>query len=167
MIIILNLLIILVSLLQKYKKLDLKTPIEMMQKFVLALLSVALTISLPQAQSQSETVVDVDDGAGSPLAPTGCCDWPSCYDERTDLCLDTCLMTWSQCPKKLFLMSCYSEFISPFGALPLQCFPDVVNHIDQAELRGLTGSTKQIRDKLHESLNIKTCHPRTGICRPN
>ena len=141
---------------------------EMMQKFVLAL-SVALTIALPQAQSQSENVVVVDDGdgVGSPLAPTGCCDWPSCYDQRTDLCLDTCLMTWSQCPKKLFLMSCYSEYMSPFGALPLQCFPDVVNHIDQAELLGLKGSIKQIRDKLHESLNVKNCHPRTGICRPN
>ena len=34
--------------------------------------------------------------AGAALAPTGCCDWPSCYDERTQLCLDTCLKTWSQ-----------------------------------------------------------------------
>ena len=64
MIIILNLLIILVSLLQKYKELNLKTLIEMMQKFVLAL-SVALTIALPQAQSQSENVVIVDDGPGA------------------------------------------------------------------------------------------------------
>ena len=34
--------------------------------------------------------------SGAALAPTGCCDWPSCYDERTQLCLDTCLKTWSQ-----------------------------------------------------------------------
>ena len=77
-------------------------------------------------------------------APSGCCDWPSCYDERTQLCLDTCLNTWSQCPRKLFLMTCYSEYMSPFGALPLQCFPDAAPHIDEAEEKGLTGAPKEV-----------------------
>ena len=164
MIISLNILIILLSLLQKYKNLNLESPIEMMQKIVFAL-SLAWTLALPQSQPESIVLEDV--GAGGSLAPTGCCDWPSCYDQRTDLCLDTCLMTWSPCPKRLFLMSCYSEFMSPFGPLPLQCFPDVANHIDQAESLGLEGSTKLIRDKLHETLNRRNCHSRTGICRPN
>ena len=61
--------------------------------------------------------------------PSGCCDWPSCYDERVQLCLDTCLNTWTQCPAKLFLMTCYSPYMSPFGELPLQCFPDAAPHI--------------------------------------
>merc|ERR1712212_596856 len=98
--------------------------------------------------------------------PTGCCDWPSCYDERTELCLDTCLMTWSQCPSKLTLMSCYSEYMSPFGALPLQCFPDSEPHVEEAGARGFTGSTAEVREKLHQLLNVKTCHGTTGICRP-
>ena len=58
--------------------------------------------------------------SGAPPAgdgPSGCCDWPSCYDERTGLCLDTCLGTWAQCPAKLFLMNCYSQYLSPFGKL--------------------------------------------------
>ena len=76
--------------------------------------------------------------------PSGCCDWPSCFDERTQLCLNTCLMTWSQCPKKLFLMTCYSEYMSPFGALPLQCFPDAAPHIEEAEEMGITGSAKEV-----------------------
>merc|ERR1712083_375911 len=100
------------------------------------------------------------------LQPSGCCDWPSCYDERTQLCLDTCLNTWSQCPQKLFLMTCYSEYMSPFGSLPLQCFPDAAPHIEEAEALGLTGTAKEVREKIHE-LNIKNCHPKTGICRPN
>eukprot|EP00088_Acartia_fossae_P062152 TRINITY_DN7487_c0_g1_i1.p1 TRINITY_DN7487_c0_g1~~TRINITY_DN7487_c0_g1_i1.p1 ORF type:complete len:148 (-),score=12.35 TRINITY_DN7487_c0_g1_i1:50-460(-) len=100
-------------------------------------------------------------------APTGCCDWPSCYDERTQLCLDTCLMTWSQCPRKLFLMSCYSEYMSPFGALPVQCYPDAGPHLEEAESLGLSGSPKEVREQLHQLLNIKNCHGRTGICRPN
>merc|ERR1711973_529420 len=100
------------------------------------------------------------------VQPTGCCDWPSCYDERTQLCLDTCLMTWSQCPRKLFLMSCYSEYMSPFGALPLQCFPDSGPHVEEAEARGLGGTVKEVREKLHHMMNIKNCHGRTGICRP-
>ena len=98
-------------------------------------------------------------------SPSGCCDWPSCYDERTQLCLDTCLNTWSQCPKKLFLMTCYSEYMSPFGALPVQCFPDAAPHVDEAEEKGFTGSPKEVREQIHEALNLKNCHARTGICR--
>merc|ERR1711917_17295 len=100
-----------------------------------------------------------------PEGPSGCCDWPSCYDERTGLCLDTCLSTWSQCPAKLFLMTCYSQYMSPFGELPLQCFPDAVPHLAEAEELGLTGSPQKIREELHK-LNSKKCHPKTGICRP-
>merc|ERR1712112_387494 len=99
-------------------------------------------------------------------SPTGCCDWPSCYDERTQLCLDTCLMTWSQCPRKLFLMSCYSEYMSPFGSLPVQCFPDVGPHLDEVESLGLGGTVREVREQLHALLNVKNCHERTGICRP-
>jgi len=97
--------------------------------------------------------------------PSGCCDWPSCYDERTGLCLDTCLNTWSQCPGKLFLMNCYSAYMSPFGELPLQCFPDAQPHLQEVEDLGLTGTPAKIREELHK-LNAKNCHPRTGICRP-
>ena len=43
--------------------------------------------------------------------------------------LDTCLNVWSQCPSKLSSRNCYHEHMSPFGALPLQCFPDVVPHL--------------------------------------
>merc|ERR1712096_142928 len=100
-------------------------------------------------------------------SPSGCCDWPSCYDERVQLCLDTCLNTWSQCPPKLFLMSCYSKYMSPFGQLPLQCFPDAAPHIDEAEEKGLTGAPKEVREQIHKLMNEKTCHPRTGICRPH
>ena len=99
--------------------------------------------------------------SGAALAPTGCCDWPSCYDERTQLCLDTCLKTWSQvtthtqsrvaclqrvmqCPSRLHLMSCYSDFISPFGSLPVQCYPDAAAHIEEAESLGLTGSPREV-----------------------
>ena len=39
--------------------------------------------------------LDVSEDGG----PSGCCDWPSCYDERTQLCLDTCLNTWTQGPE--------------------------------------------------------------------
>eukprot|EP00091_Calanus_sinicus_P005356 TRINITY_DN157_c0_g1_i13.p1 TRINITY_DN157_c0_g1~~TRINITY_DN157_c0_g1_i13.p1 ORF type:complete len:167 (-),score=59.77 TRINITY_DN157_c0_g1_i13:164-640(-) len=98
--------------------------------------------------------------------PSGCCDWPSCFDERTQLCLDTCLMAWSQCPKKLFLMTCYSEYMSPFGALPLQCFPDAAPHMEEAEELGITGTAKEVRLAVHK-LNGKHCHPKTGICRPD
>lgn len=97
-------------------------------------------------------------------SPSGCCDWPSCYDERTELCLDTCLSVWSQCPSKLFLMSCYSEYMSPFGQLPLQCFPDAVPHLQEAEELGLSGPPEKIRDELHK-LNSKNCNKKTGICR--
>jgi len=90
--------------------------------------------------------------------PSGCCDWPSCFDERTGLCLDACMNTWSQCPGKLFLMNCYSGYLSPFGELPLQCYPDAQPHLQEVEELRLTGSTKEI--------NAKNCHPRTGICRP-
>ncbi len=93
--------------------------------------------------------------------PSGCCDWPSCYDERVQLCLDT----WTQCPAKLFLMTCYSPYMSPFGELPLQCFPDAAPHIHEAEERGLSGTPQKIRDELHK-INVKNCHPETGICRP-
>ena len=143
MIISLNILIILLSLLQKYKNLNLESPIEMMQKIVFAL-SLAWTLALPQSQPESIVLEDVGAGGGS-LAPTGCCDWPSCYDERTQLCLDTCLMTWSQCPHKLTLISCYSEFMSPFGALPVQCYPDAGPHLDEAETLGLSGSPREVR----------------------
>merc|ERR1712083_209880 len=97
--------------------------------------------------------------------PSGCCDWPSCYDERVGLCLDTCLNTWTQCPSKLFLMTCYSQYMSPFGELPHQCFPDAVPHLQEAEELGFTGSPQKIREELHK-LNAKNCHPKTGICRP-
>ena len=72
------------------------------------------------------------------LVPSGCCDWPSCYDPRTQviqmiwnplntcncntwpflfcfsiqLCLDACRSLWTQCPSKLVLLSCYSKFRS-------------------------------------------------------
>merc|ERR1712055_1177726 len=97
--------------------------------------------------------------------PSGCCDWPSCFDERTQLCLDTCLNTWTQCPGKLFLMTCYSPYMSPYGELPLECFPDAVPHLAEAQERGLTGSPKEVREMLHK-MNMKSCHIRTGICRP-
>ena len=67
--------------------------------------------------------------AGDEGGPSGCCDWPSCYDERTQLCLDTCLNTWTQCPAKQTMMFCYSQYMSPFGELPLQCFPDAASHL--------------------------------------
>jgi len=104
--------------------------------------------------------------AGDEGGPSGCCDWPSCYDERTQLCLDTCLNTWTQCPAKLTMMSCYSQYMSPFGELPLQCFPDAASHLQEAEELGLTGSPSKIREELHK-LNHKNCHPKTGICRPH
>eukprot|EP00092_Neocalanus_flemingeri_P018970 GFUD01020553.1.p1 GENE.GFUD01020553.1~~GFUD01020553.1.p1 ORF type:complete len:133 (-),score=18.14 GFUD01020553.1:206-604(-) len=97
--------------------------------------------------------------------PNGCCDWPSCYDERTQLCLDTCRTTWTQCPKNLFLMTCYSEYMSPFGSLPLQCFPDAAPHMEEAEERGLSGSPKEVREVIHKLFNEKKCNARTGICR--
>eukprot|EP00092_Neocalanus_flemingeri_P025489 GFUD01027637.1.p1 GENE.GFUD01027637.1~~GFUD01027637.1.p1 ORF type:complete len:131 (-),score=11.74 GFUD01027637.1:183-575(-) len=97
--------------------------------------------------------------------PSGCCDWPSCYDERTQLCLDTCQSTWSQCPKNLFMMSCYSEYMSPFGSLPLQCFPDAAPHMEEAENRRISGSPKEVREKILKLMNLKKCHQRTGICR--
>ena len=53
-------------------------------------------------------------------------------------------MTWSQCPRKLFLMSCYSEYMSPFGSLPVQCFPDVGPHLDEVEALGLGGTVKEV-----------------------
>eukprot|EP00088_Acartia_fossae_P038289 TRINITY_DN3963_c0_g1_i1.p1 TRINITY_DN3963_c0_g1~~TRINITY_DN3963_c0_g1_i1.p1 ORF type:complete len:132 (-),score=25.45 TRINITY_DN3963_c0_g1_i1:65-460(-) len=111
-------------------------------------------------------VLGADNNAqGGSDGPSGCCDWPSCYDERTGLCLDTCLNTWTQCPAKLFLMNCYSQYLSPFGELPLQCFPDASPHLQEAEELGLTGPPAKIRAELHK-LNAKNCHPRTGICRP-
>ena len=58
--------------------------------------------------------------AGAALAPTGCCDWPSCYDERTQLCLDTCLKTWSQVTTLL-----YSR-VSTYVAVPLPAAPHVL-----------------------------------------
>ena len=60
------------------------------------------------------------------MIPSGCCDWPSCYDTRTQvchltliflmiplfkLCLDACQKVWIQCPSKLVLLSCYSRFL--------------------------------------------------------
>merc|ERR1712114_123162 len=112
------------------------------------------TFAFPQVPSDSD------------LQPSGCCDWPSCYDERTQLCLDTCLNTWSQCPRKLFLMSCYSDYMSPFGALPVQCFPDAAPHLDYIEEKGITGTPQSVREQIHLMMNVKTCHP-TGICRPS
>merc|ERR1712083_1123319 len=81
--------------------------------------------------------------------PSGCCDWPSCYDERVGL----------------FLMTCYSQYMSPFGELPLQCYPDAAPHLQEAEELGLKGTPQEIREELHK-LNAKNCHPKTGICRP-
>jgi hypothetical protein len=31
-------------------------------------------------------------------------------------------------------MTCYSPYMSPFGELPLQCFPDAAPHIQVIEL---------------------------------
>ena len=126
-----------------------------------AVLSVCISVILanPAAQSNGPAIddegtkvknfslllnVEVHSLTGG-LTPTGCCDWPSCYDERTQLCLDTCLMTWSQCPHKLTLISCYSEFMSPFGALPVQCYPDAGPHLDEAETLGLSGSPREVK----------------------
>ena len=49
-----------------------------------------------------------------------------------------------QCPSRLHLMSCYSDFISPFGSLPVQCYPDAAAHIEEAESLGLTGSPREV-----------------------
>jgi hypothetical protein len=99
---------------------------------LLLLPAVALAVKLPAG------------GLEDDLVPSGCCDWPSCYDSRTELCLDTCHNTWAQCPRKLFLMSCYSEYMSPFGALPVQCFPDAAPYLDEIEEKGLTGSPQLV-----------------------
>jgi hypothetical protein len=117
------------------------------------------------ATVSNAAVLGADNAAPGGDGPSGCCDWPSCYDERVGLCLDTCLGTWAQCPAKLFLMNCYSQYLSPFGELPLQCFPDAAPHLAEAEELGLTGPPSKIRTELHK-LNAKNCHPRTGICRP-
>ena len=108
---------------------------------LLLLSGAALAVKLPAGRLQD----DLEDD----LVPSGCCDWPSCYDSRTQLCLDTCHNTWTQCPRKLFLMSCYSEYMSPFGALPVQCFPDAAPYLDDIEDKGLTGSPQQVT-KLEE-----------------
>ena len=76
------------------------------------------------AAVSNAAVLWADNAAPGGDGPSRCCDWPSCYDERVGLCLDTCLGTWAQSPSKLFLMNCYSQYLSPFGELPLQCFPD-------------------------------------------
>ena len=61
--------------------------------------------------------------AGAALAPTGCCDWPSCYDERTQLCLDTCLKTWSQVTIHLYSrVTCLHACV----AVPLPAAPHVL-----------------------------------------
>ncbi|XP_023334997.1 uncharacterized protein LOC111706367 [Eurytemora carolleeae] len=126
-----------------------------MQDLVLCVLMVAVVI-------QAAVVAEGPDDIGG---PSGCCDWPSCYDERVGLCLDTCLSTWTQCPRSLFLMTCYSKYMSPFGELPLQCFPDAAPHLEVAEELGLTGTPQKIREELHK-FNGKSCHVKTGICRP-
>merc|ERR1711962_1809607 len=100
------------------------------------------------------------------MIPSGCCDWPSCYDTRTQLCLDPCLNTWSQCPGKLFLMNCYSQYMSPFGPLPVQCFPDAVPFLDDIEEKGISGDAQTVREQIHQMMNVKDCHQTTGICRP-
>ena len=41
-------------------------------------------------------------------------------------------------------MSCYSEYMSPFGSLPVQCFPDVGPHLDEVESLGLGGTVKEV-----------------------
>jgi len=102
-----------------------------------------LPILLPLVLSQRDLPRPGGDESDDGFQPSGCCDWPSCYDPRTELCLDSCLGTWAQCPARLTLMTCYSEYISPFGSLPLQCFPDVVPHIDQAEARGIVGPAEK------------------------
>ena len=118
------------------------------------------------------------------MIPSGCCDWPSCYDTRTQvchltliflmiplfkLCLDACQKVWIQCPSKLVLLSCYSRFLSkdfnrykkvsasnyfiirfmsPFGALPVQCFPDALQHLDLIQEKGITGTGEQVGEFL-------------------
>ena len=99
------------------------------------------------------------------LVPSGCCDWPSCYDPRTQLCLDACRSLWTQCPSKLVILSCYSKYMSPFGPLPVQCFPDTLPHLDAILAKGLVGNEEQVREKIHKLMNVKSCHHRTGICR--
>ena len=63
---------------------------------------------------------------------------------------------------KLFLMNCYSEYMSHFGALPLQCFPDTAPHIDEAEEKGLSGAPKEVCEQIHKLMNDKN-----WIGRPN
>jgi hypothetical protein len=130
---------------------------------MLAVVGIVLSVVV-HVESAVPTTSSATPTAEEP-GPSGCCDWPSCYDERVQLCLDTCLNTWTQCPAKLFLMTCYSPYMSPFGELPLQCFPDAAPHIHEAEERGLSGTPQKIRDELHK-INVKNCHPKTGICRP-
>ena len=70
--------------------------------------------------------------------------------------------------------------MSPFGALPAQCFPDALPHLEIIQEKGLVGTEEQVlknlkgqniahyfqvREKIHELMNVKTCHHRTGICR--
>merc|ERR1712112_611949 len=97
--------------------------------------------------------------------PSGCCDWSSCYDPRTGLCLDPCRSTWSQCPPKLTTVLCYNEYLSPFGALPPQCFPDIAPHMDLAEARGISGPAEKVRDEIHGLFNKKNCQASSGLCR--
>ena len=65
-----------------------------------------------------------------------------------DVLLKSCLL--------LFFLSAY---MSPFGELPLQCFPDAQPHLQEVEDLGLTGTPAKIREELHK-LNAKNCHPR-------
>ena len=47
--------------------------------------------------------------------------------------------------------------MSPFGSLPLQCFPDAAPHIEEAEALGLTGTAKEVRDRDPVNLLLIAC----------
>ena len=115
------------------------------------LFTLSLVLSLTYANALT---LEGEDGGG--LVPSGCCDWPSCYDPRIGLCLDPCRSTWSQCPQKLTAVLCYNEYLSPFGALPSQCFPDIAPHLESAEARGITGAAEKVRNSHSLPLTVHT-----------
>ena len=145
------------------------------------------------------------------LVPSGCCDWPSCYDPRTQVIqkIWNPLNTWTATPDlscfvfrfsfaltpadlcgpnappsscssaataskdhfKLEMPSCWpkhnrmlcwmilfcfsiktnptpkqsaSRYMSPFGALPAQCFPDALPHLEIIQEKGLVGTEEQV-----------------------
>ena len=38
------------------------------------------------------------------------------------------------------------RYMSPFGPLPVQCFPDALPHLDAIQAKGLVGTEEQVLD---------------------